>query len=392
MTSDIKALIIKAFGSEVMKKLVFSRPTSPDAAKKISGRLCAHRGRRILALEYSLPDDTVAQRNVGEGELSTYIDSVLNAYRQVNLITTLGDAERKFSKDGKEVLLGADKLERKLSAQRPEFESAIEALDNKKERLLCGDEPFLFALGISDKSGRVHDKKQGKFRQICRFLEHIADIYEKLPNDGEITVFDLCCGKSYLGFAVYHYLTQVRGRCVRMLGVDLKGETVRRCELLARELNFTGMNFISGDIRELPRDEKPNLVLSLHACDIATDIVLDSAAALGADVILSTPCCHRYLNDKINAESLSFVTEYPHLKGKLCEVLTDAIRLARLRSFGYKVAALELTDPDDTPKNTLLRAVRSQGVNTDEAREEYEKILEFVLGDKRKSYLSEICK
>lgn len=392
MTSDIKTLIIRAFGCEVLKKLVLSRPDSPSCAKKISGRLCAHRGRRILALEYSLPDDTVAQRNVGEAELSKYLDGVLGDYKQVNLITSVGDAERKFSKDGKEVLLGADKLERKLNAEKPEFESAIEALDNKKDRLLDGSEPFLFSLGISDKNGRVHDKKQGKFRQICRFLEHIADIYEKLPQDGEILVFDLCCGKSYLGFAVYHYLTAIRERQVRMLGVDLKGETVKRCELLARELKFEGMNFISGDIRELPKDEKPNLVLSLHACDIATDIVLDSAAALEADVILSTPCCHRYLNDKINAESLSFVTEHPHLKGKLCEVLTDAIRLARLRSFGYKVTALELTDPDDTPKNTLLRAVKSQGVNKNAAREEYEKILEFVLGDKKGSYLSEICK
>ncbi len=389
--NDFSDLVNTAFSKEILKKLIFSRPVSNDAASKISGRLCSHRGRRILALEYSLPDNTVAQRNIKEEELSDFLSPLLSEYRQINLISTLGDAERKLSPKG-EVLLGADKLFRKMSGGVSSFESAIEALDRRKDYIFDGSEPFLLALGIADKTGRIHDKKQGKFRQICRFTEHIADIYDRLPRDGDILVYDLCCGKSYLGFAVYHYLTKTKGRCVKMLGVDLKGETIKKCEMIAREAHFDGMSFITDDIRNLPKDKNPHLVLSLHACDIATDIVLDSAAALGAKIILSTPCCHRYLNDKISSPELKFVTDFPHLSGKLCEVITDAIRLARLKSFGYKVKALELTDPDDTPKNTLLRAVKVKmsKEETALAKEEYRKILEFVLGDKKADYLKEI--
>ena len=180
-----------------------------------------------------------------------------------------------------------------------------------------------------------------------------------------------------------------------MLGVDLKGETVKNCDSIAKMLHFDGMTFICDDIGNLPKSENPHLVLSLHACDVATDIVLDSAVSLGAHVILSTPCCHRYLNDKIKADSLGFITDYPHLKNKLCEVVTDAVRLARLAASGYKVAALELTDPDDTPKNTLIRAIRQKDKSDPslkKKKEEYERILDFVLGDKKDTYLSEIRK
>lgn len=393
--SDFYSLVLTAFQKEALKKIVFSRPDSKDSAIKVTGRLCAHRGRRILALEYTLKDNTVSQRNVREDELDSVILPLTEEYRQVNLITALGDAEMKRAPKvgGGTVTLGADKLMRKLDGGNLKFESAIEALDKKKEYIFGGDEPFLCALEISDKNGRVHDKKQGKFRQICRFVEQISDIYSYLPSDGVLSIYDLCCGKSYLGFAVYHYLTIVKGRAVKMLGVDLKGETVKKCERIARELNFDGMRFISADIRDLPRGERPHLVLSLHACDIATDIVLDSAASLMADVILSTPCCHRYLSDRISSPALSFVTEHPHLKNKLCEVITDAIRLARLEAAGYKVSAIEFTDPDSTPKNTMLRAVKlisPSKEQLDGAKEKYKAILKFVLGDKSEAYLDEI--
>ena len=393
MRSDFLALAVLAFKRQALRKIVFSRPVESTEPQKAVGRLCAHRGQKILALEYSLPDDTVSHKNVREDELYDELSLLLGKYRQVNLLTELGDAERKLSKSGAEVLLGAEKLMRRLDGEKPAFEKAIEALDRKKTYIFDGTEPFFTALGISDKNGRVHDKKQGKFRQINRFTEQISDIYPRLPQDGELLVYDLCCGKSYLGFAVYHYLVNLKGRRVRMLGVDLKGETVKRCDGIAKELGFTGMSFITDDVKNLPMNETPDLVLSLHACDVATDIVLDTAAALGAGVILSTPCCHRYLNGKVAANELKFVTDYPHLGNKLCEALTDAIRLARLKTHGYKVAALELTDPDDTPKNTLIRALKA---NVDEselagAREEYERILSFVLGDGAGKYLSE-CK
>ena len=377
-----------SFDKEVIKKLVFSRPRSSEISK-VSARLVSHRERRMLSFEYSLPGNTVSHKNVGEAELSSFLEELLGEYSQANLITTAGDAEWKLSKSGKEALLGADKLKHKLEGAAVGFEAAIEALDNKKNYLLSGNEEFLIKLGISDKTGRVHDKRQAKFRQICRFLEIVEDIYCELPRDGEITVYDLCCGKSYLSFAVYYYLTERKGRKVKMLGIDLKRDCINWCASLAASLGYVGMTFVTDDVRNTPKGVTPDMVISLHACDIATDIVINRAAELGTKVILSTPCCHRHINDKISAGELSFVTSYPHLRNKLGDVLTDAIRVARLEAEGYSVAALELVDPDDTPKNTLIRAIK-KGSPDKKKKEGYEAILDFVLGEKKDEYLKDI--
>ena len=385
-------LVKRAFENESLKKLVFSRPEGSEV-NKISCRLVAHRGKRLLAMEYSLPGNTVSHKNLLEEDLENELMPIIKTYRQANLITQLGDAEYKRAKEGKEVILGGENLKRKLEGQSPKFESAIEALDKKKNYILSGNEEFLKKLGISSADGRVHDKKQGKFRQINRFLEHIEDIYSALPTDGEIKIYDLCCGKSYLSFAVYYYLTEVKGRKVYLYGADLKRDVIIWCDGLAKELKYTGMHFEVCDILKIAPEEKPDMVISLHACDIATDIVLDTAIRLGAKIILSTPCCHRYLNGKVVAKELKFVTDYPHISNKLCEAITDALRLARLKSNCYSVAALELTDPENTPKNTLIKAVKNTKISEKERQKyesEYKSMLSFVLGDGADGYLSEI--
>ncbi len=354
--------------------------------------MCAHRGRNIISFEYSLPGNTVSHKNVTEGELSKLLTELLGEYSQANLITTLGDAEWKLSKRGSEVILGYDALMRKLSDVKPNFEAAIEALDNQKNRILKGGEDFLIKLGISDAGGRVHDKKQAKFRQICRFLEHIDEIYGELPEQKPLKIYDLCCGKSYLSFAVYYYLVKLKGREVTLIGVDLKKDVISWCEHTAASVGFTGMRFVYDDITNVDKSEKVDMVISLHACDVATDIVLDTAARLEAQVILSTPCCHKYLNGRVSNESLSFVTKHPQLSNKLCEAFTDAIRLARLKTYGYSVSAKELTDPENTPKNTLLVAVKRRFADAKLKvyKEQYDAILSFVLGDKKDEYLTNI--
>ena len=381
-------LTLEAIERQAIKKLIFSRPIEGEISKA-AARLCENRGRRMLSFEYSLPGNTVSQKNFYGEAMGEEISRLLCSYGQANLLTALGDAEWKTSKSGKEALLGADKLMRKLYSPATNFEAAIESLDKEKNYILRGDEDFLIKLGISSRDGRVHDKKQGKFRQINRFLEHIEDVYESLPKEDELTVYDLCCGKSYLSFAVYYYLTAVKGRGVKMLGIDLKRDVILWCERLALELGFSGMKFMVEDVTKTPSDVTPDMVISLHACDIATDIVINTAARLGAGVILSTPCCHRYLNDKVAASGLEFVTRYPHLRNKLCEALTDAIRASRLESFGYAVSVMELTDPDDTPKNTLIRAIKKNSTAKN-SEENYDKILSFVLGDGKENYLKGI--
>ncbi len=388
MKNRFCSLVIRAFDREIIKKIVFSRPENSDI-KKVSGRLCSHRTNKILALEYSLPGDTVSHKNLSKEGLEGEILALLSSYAQANLITTAGNVEYKRGKD-KEIILGEKAFQRKISGETQNFERAIEELDKRKNYLLCGKEDFLYKLGISDKNGRIHDKKQGKFRQINRFLENIEDIYARLPKKDAIIIYDLCCGKSYLSFAVYYYLTAIKGREVSMLGIDLKKDVIDYCNQVAVECGFEGMKFITDDVTKTPKDVKPHIVISLHACDTATDIVIDTAISLSADIILSTPCCHRYLNGKVAAKELAFVTEHPHIANKLCEALTDGIRIARLQKNGYDTVAIELTDPENTPKNTLIRALKNDKISKEKLEQydkEYQKILDFVLGDKKESYL-----
>jgi hypothetical protein len=170
-----------------------------------------------------------------------------------------------------------------------------------------------------------------------------------------------------------------------MTGVDLKRDVIEYCSDVASRLGYNGLNFVCGDINEFAPDTEPDLVVSLHACDIATDIVLRYAADHNAGVILSTPCCQRELSSKIDSPMLEFATKYPILRRKLCDALTDSLRLSYLLSRGYNVEACELVDPDDTPKNILLRAVRKKNfdpksANAIKLKRDFEQTATFLLG------------
>ncbi len=377
----------RAFTERIIKKLVFSRPRCGEV-KKASCRVCEYRRGYILQIEYSLPGNTVSHKNVRESELTDALTELLATYSQANLITTVGECEFKVSRGGKEALLGKDKILLAINGEGDGFLRATEALDRAKNYILTGGEEFLIRLGISDKSGRVHDKKQGKFRQINRFLEHIEDIYISLPTDKELLIYDLCCGKSYLSFALYYYLTAIKHRAVSLIGIDLKRDVISWCNETARALGFFGMQFIYDDVKNTPKGSKCDMVVSLHACDIATDIVLRTAVELSARVILSTPCCHRYLLDKLEYAPFSPLTKHPHLKGKLSEILTDALRGAYLEDNGYKVNIVELTDPENTPKNTLIRAIKKEGKAP--PTNSYEELLGLIIKGDPSGYLSEI--
>lgn len=388
-------LILLAAQCATLRRLTLSKPLTSDAAPRVTCRLSTARGQNILALEACLPTGKVRHTALRVETLSDTLPTLLAHYGQINLMTGVGDAEFLTSKHGKETLRGGESLRKHLQDDTTPRDTFIETLNREKQYLVSPSEPFLTALGISDAGGRVHDKKQGKFRQINRFLEYVATVYDALPRSGPITVYDLCCGKSYLSFAVYHYLHTVCGREVDMLCMDLKASVLDDCRTTAAQLGYEGMHFLAGDIRLTPRNVHPDLVVSLHACDIATDIVLETAADLDATVILSTPCCHRYLNGRLHDPSLSFVSAYPHLRGKLCEVLTEGLRLAYLRSRGYTVMASELTDPDDTPKNTLLIAQKRKNFSPDSAEAQaltatYRDLVTRLTGEDPDAYLKEI--
>ena len=379
-----QALILCA-EKQTLKKAVLSKHKDKSVLKtvitlkSISGQIC-------LQAESFHSDNKAKHENIKLDDAALEnVCRLIDSCMQVNIISTAGECEYKASKSGKITLIGVNNLVSKLNSSET-VKSEILGNNNTKNYIIGGDAPFLHYLGVSDKNGRIHDKKQSKFRQINRFVEHVRDIYPHLPSDGELVIYDLCCGKSYLSFAVYHYLTSIMGREVKMYGVDLKSDVIEYCNKVANDVGFKGLSFICGDITAYQCEKKPDLVISLHACDIATDIVLDKAIAEGARVILSTPCCHHELNHTIKCKPLSFVTEHSMLRQKLCDAATDALRLKRLEANNYSCVALELIDPEETPKNILLRAVKKPNtptnlVRANAAQQEYEAARRFLLGD-----------
>ena len=384
----IVELISAAAEKGALKKAVLSKPA--DAANvKCTLTLRHVGGKTVLQAEALRADNKALHENIAPDDANRLL-AVVTDWAQINLITTLGDCELRSSKKGKVTLLGGDKLGRALAGNDAPC-AKIESNNREKNYILSGNEPFLKLLDVSDESGRVRDKKQSKFRQINRFLELIRDCLSHLPSEGMLRICDLCCGKSYLSFAAYHYFTEVLGREVKMTGVDLKPDVVAYCNEVAKKLGFDGLEFLHGDVNKYECDEHVHLVISLHACDIATDFVLNKATEWQADVILSTPCCHHEMNHTISCEALSFISQHSMLRQKLCDAATDALRLKRLEACGYTVCALELIDPEETPKNIMLRALKRRNFDptSPEAKrlqEEYLTAKAFLVGDKQVSF------
>ena len=372
----ISELICLAADKNLLKKAIFSKPADKATVKAVAtARMVG--AERVIQIETFTKDNKALHKNFPITAALRDIPSVCGGFMQINLITDVGECEYRCSKSGNSTVIGDQKLRRALSA----VESGKELLgnNNSKDYILKGDEPFLKLLGISDINGRIHDKKQSKFRQINRFLEHIRDVLKYLP-EGDIRICDLCCGKSYLSFAVYHYFANVLERRVSMTGVDLKEDVIEYCASVAIRLGFEGLEFVCGDITQYDSGVAPDLVISLHACDTATDIVLEKAAEWGARVILSTPCCHHELNHKLNCPELEFIAKYSMLRQKLCDAATDAMRLSLLEARGYDTDALELIDPDETPKNILLRAIKKKkGYDSEAAMQKYLAIRQFLM-------------
>ncbi len=348
-------LILSAAHKKALKKAVCSKSYDP-AVLRTTVTMRQVGGRVLLQAETLRTDNKAVHQNI-ELDGRESLLALLPSFAQINLLTSVGDAELRRSKSGKITLMGAEKLERALGSDTaPE----VKVLGNNREKdyILRGDEPFLRLLDVSDERGRVRDKKQSKFRQINRFLELIRDCLPQLPKSGTLRICDLCCGKSYLSFAAYHYFASILGRDVRMTGVDLKPDVIAYCNDVAQKLHFDGLEFLCGDVKAYQNTEHVHLVISLHACDIATDLVIAKALEWQADVILSTPCCHHEMNHTVHCDALAFLTEHSMLRQKFCDAATDALRLKHLEACGYRVSALELIDPEETPKNIMLRACR----------------------------------
>ncbi len=363
--------------NKCLQKLTLSKCVDANILRA-TGRLIELKGRLHLALECYYANGKVLQQNIPAEKAPEYIAQLIpGQYKQLNLTTTGGSYEVKVSKKDKITIIDHIKAD-KLTAASMEH-------NRKKQYILSDDEPldFLIALGIQDEKGNIFDKKRSKFRQINRFLEIVSDVEDSIVSGDELYILDLCCGKSYLSFAVYYYFAKLRGCKVTMDCVDLKEDVIQYCSEVAKKLNYTGLHFIAGDIRDFPIRRTPDLTVSLHACDIATDIVLAKGIDSGSRVILSTPCCHHEMMHQLKPTGnyTDFLLEHSILKQKLADAATDALRCKVLEINGYDVTALELIDPEETPKNVLIRGIKRNKTNRkqiEQLKTEYNAICEAL--------------
>lgn len=236
---------------------------------------------------------------------------------------------------------------------------------------------FMIDLGVMGQDGKIIRTRYDKFRQINRFLEYIEDILPKLDKERELTIIDFGCGKSYLTFAMYYYLKELKGYNIRIIGLDLKADVIEHCNELRTRYGYDKLDFYVGDIATYKDVNKVDMVVTLHACDTATDYALAKAVKWGADVILSVPCCQHEANRTIKSDILSPVMDYGILKERMAAIVTDAARAKLLTANGYDTQILEFIDMEHTPKNLLIRAVKS-GKEDISAREKTKDMLEAL--------------
>ena len=238
--------------------------------------------------------------------------------------------------------------------------------------------PFLVDLGVQGRDGRIIRSKYDKYKQINRFLEFIEDILPALRMDREIQIVDFGCGKSYLTFAIYYYLHELMGLDVAITGLDLKQDVIEHCNELSRRYGYQKLRFIKGDIAEYEGLISADMVVTLHACDTATDYALDKAVKWGAKVILSVPCCQHEVNKQIACEELAPILQYGIIKERMSALITDALRADILKVQGYETDLLEFIDMEHTPKNILIRAVKKEKIRMAESQEELNKISDVI--------------
>ena len=301
-------------------------------------------------------------QNIAADELERALAAELSSrtYRQANA----------FAADGEHIIMlnkGYDEATYMLKPLSSAPKPPEQAHNRKKQYILSEDEPIpaLIDMGIFTKDGRIAAPMRDKFVQINRFLEIVRDAinedgYLERKNAEPLRIIDFGCGKSYLTFVLYHYLVNILGIRVSMTGLDLKADVIAKCTDAAKRYGYDSLKFERGDIAEYDANAPADMVVTLHACDTATDYALHNAVCRGARMILSVPCCQHELNGQIASDKLKLITRYGIIKERFAALMTDAIRANLLESCGYKTQVLEFVDLSHTPKNLLIRAIKKR--------------------------------
>lgn len=369
--------IFEDFLDDNLLRIILSNPAFKDGAGpckalKVRVRPVMLKGGMVFQAE-ELTEKQAFHRNLTREEGVSYLLGLLESgFKQAEVESSRGQARVLVGKKGT-VTIKVKKNQQKMVAA-----PNVASHNRQKRYILEEGKPvaFLEDLGVMTADGKVVRSRYDKFRQINRFLEFIEDILPRLDKSRENVIIDFGCGKSYLTFAMYYYLHELKGYEVRIIGLDLKQDVIDHCNRLSVAYGFDKLKFYHGDIASYDGVDHVDMVVTLHACDTATDYALEKAVKWDASVILSVPCCQHELNKQMDNELLRPVLQYGLIKERMAALYTDALRAEILENRGYRTQILEFIDMEHTPKNILIRAVKQGGPKDN--RKEIEDILQFL--------------
>lgn len=372
-------IVLQEILNEQLTQIVLSNTRDAGRASKVKVRPVCIKDR-LLFQETTYRGTQVFHENFSAEEMILRIMEYMQSlFKQGEFKSPSCEVTVLVSKKGKMTIKNRRKTSDNTDGA-PTNKNAILSHNRSKQYILQDGQPvdFLVGLGVQSPDGKVTKARYDKFKQINRYLEFIEDVLEQLPQDRTVRIIDFGCGKSYLTFAMYYYLHELQHRDIEVTGLDLKADVIEHCNQLAKKLCYEKLHFEKGDISTYEGADAVDMVVSLHACDTATDYALEKAVKWGAKVIMAVPCCQHEVNRQIKCDALQPVLKYGLIKERISALITDAVRANLLEKCGYDTQILEFIDMEHTPKNLLIRAVKSNKIKAKSAADSVDDLISFL--------------
>lgn len=381
LKQDILNIFKDSIENHTFIKGVFSNPTKECSYKKINLKPVEIKGDFFIQFE-SFKENKAFHKNSTVEDSFNFLNEIIDTFKQILIVTSAQEIQVLQNKKG-------------FSIKRKNTENkTVELSHNKQKNYILQDNtpiPFLIRLGVMSETGKVSKEKFNKFRQINRYLEFIEDTLKELQEKkligNSMKIVDFGCGKSYLTFALYHYLKNIKNLEIDVIGLDLKEDVINNCNNIAKDLHFDNLQFLKGDIKDFHLFNDVDMIFSLHACNNATDYSILKGLELGAKAILAVPCCQSEINQKIDRSSttelkgvLSPFGNHGILQERFSSLATDALRALSLELCGYNTKVMEFIDMEHTPKNILIKAILGSpsSERLKEKRAEYDRYIHFL--------------
>lgn len=352
---------------EKLYQIVLSNAKHPEKVSKVKIRPVMLQNKLYFQRTSYVGTQVFHENLDKQSAINQVIAHLERDFKQMALENMTANVTALVSKKGKMTIKRTDKKLQNSAVDKPVL------THNRKKSYLLEEGvpvPFLMDLGVQTKEGKIVHAKYDKFRQINRFLEIIDDILPALSKERTVRILDFGCGKSYLTFAAYYYLHEIKGYDLQVTGLDLKEDVIEKCNRLKEKYGYAGLQFEKGNIKDYTGADQVDMVITLHACDTATDYALEKAVKWGAEVILSVPCCQHELNQQIQCDALEPVLKYGIIKERMSALITDALRAEKLTACGYETQILEFIDMEHTPKNLMIRGIKKQIGKEDKEKKE----------------------